>query len=119
MSDVQQRLTALDSMTAEGQILEALAEYYAESCTFTEAADGSSRDSRGQQHEFLSGFFGSLQGFNGATMHRSAIQGDLSFSEWTFDMTAGNGDSIIWNEVLVRRWENGLVVEEKFYNASA
>ena len=113
------RVELLDEMTGRGEILESLDAFYSEDCSFTEVADGSSRGSRADQLEHLSGFFSTLQGFNGATLHSSAISGDTSLSEWTFDMTAGDGSSIVWNEVLVRRWRDGRVVEEKFYNASA
>ena len=113
------RAAELDEMTGKGEILEALAAYYAEDCRFTEVADGSSRENRAAQHDHLSGFFASLSGFDGATLHGSAAAGDLSYSEWTFEMTAGDGSPIVWNEILVRRWRDGLVVDEKFYNVSA
>ena len=119
MSDVQRSVGELDEMTGTGAILDALGKYYAEECTFTEVAGGASRGNRKEQHDHLSGFFSSLQGFNGATLHSQAVNGDVSLSEWTFDMTGGDGERIVWNEVLVRRWQGGKVVEEKFYNASA
>ena len=119
MSDIGKRVGELDAMTGKGEILDALEAFYCENCTFTEVADGSSRNSRKAQHEHLSGFFSTLKGFNGATLHSSAVGDDVTHSEWTFDMTAGDGSSIVWNEVLIRRWRDGKVVEEKFYNASA
>jgi len=119
MSEIQERLRELDAMTAKGEILEALEQFYADTCTFTEVADGSSRPNRAAQHEHLSGFFASLQGFDGATLHSSAVGDEVSHSEWSFNMTAGDGSPIQWNEVLVRRWRDGRVVEEKFYNAAA
>ena len=119
MSDIEKRVSELDAMTAKGEMLDALPAFYCENCTFTEVAGGASRSNRQAQHEHLSSFFSTLKGFNGATLHSSAVSGDVSHSEWTFDMTAGDGSSIVWNEVLVRRWSDGKVVEEKFYNASA
>ncbi len=118
MSEVAALTQELDTMTAAGAILDALDKYYSESCTFTEMAGGASRENRQAQHDHLSGFFSTLEGFNGAALHGSAVRGDLSYSEWTFDMTAGDGSPIVWNEVLVRRWKDGKVVEEKFYNAA-
>ena len=119
MSDLTKLVGDLDEMTGKGEILDALDAFYCESCTFTEVSDGASRANREAQHHYLSGFFSTLKGFNGATLHSSAVGDDVTHSEWTFDMTTGNGLSIIWNEVLVRRWSDGKVVEEKFYNASA
>ncbi len=106
----------LNEMTAKGQILDALAEFYAESSTFEEA-DGSRRESRQAQHAHLSAFFASLEGFNGATLHGQSVGDDLTISEWTFDMTGPGGTPIVWNEVLVRRWRHSKVVSERFYQA--
>ena len=36
-------------------------------------------------------------------------------SEWTFNMTGGDGAKIEWNEVLARKWRNGKVVSERYY----
>lgn len=109
--------TELNQLTAKGQMLDALAKFYSEQCTFEEG-DGSRRESRQAQHEHLSGFFASLQGLNSATLHASGVNGDVSLSEWTFDMTGGDGAPIVWNEVLVRRWSDGKVVSERFYQAA-
>ena len=106
----------LNEMTAKGQILDALEQFYCEKCTFEEG-DGSRRESRKAQHEHLSAFFATLRGFNGATLHAQAVGDDVSASEWTFDMTGADGEPIVWNEVLVRRWSGGHVVSEKFYQA--
>jgi ketosteroid isomerase-like protein len=117
MSPVQAKLeTALNEMTRKGQILEALAGFYAESCVFEEA-DGSRRLGRKAQHDHLAAFFASLTKFNRATLHAECTGGDASLSEWTFDMTGGDGKPIVWNEVLARRWENDRVVSERFYQA--
>ncbi len=107
----------LNETTAKGQILEALAAFYADECIFEEA-DGSRRESRRAQHNHLSAFFGTLKGFNGATLHAQSVGDDITISEWTFDMTGGDGERIVWNEVLVRRWANDKVVSERFYQAN-
>lgn len=119
MTEIERLNAELDAMTARGEILDALDKFYCPDCTFTEVADGATRGDRQAQREHLSGFFSTLEGFNGATLHSSAVGDDVSHSEWTFDMTGGDGRSIVWNEVLVRRWSDGKVVEEKFYNAAA
>lgn len=119
MSQIRDQLLKLDAMTAKGEILEALDAFYSEDCTFTEVGDGATRGDRKAQHEHLSAFFSTLQGFNGATLHSHSAGDDVTHSEWTFDMTAKDGSSIVWNEVLVRRWRHGRVVEERFYNAAA
>jgi ketosteroid isomerase-like protein len=112
----EQLESQLNEMTAKGQILEALDAFYAEDCCFEEG-DGSRRESRQAQHAHLSAFFATLERFNGATLHAQSVGDGVSMSEWTFDMTSRNGEPIVWNEVLVRRWKDGKVRSERFYQA--
>lgn len=105
---------AVNSLTKEGKILDSIEQYYADNCTFTET-DGSSRGSKAEQATFLEGFFNSLSSFDGATLHGEAAGDDFSASEWTFNMTAGDGEKIEWNEVLIRTWDNGKITSEKYY----
>lgn len=114
--DIQHRDNQLNALNREGKILDGLDQFYAEDCTFQE---GNEEPIRGKavQKERLSQMFASLQGFNGATLHSQAIGDGVSVTEWTFDMTGGDGESIIWNEVLVRNWHDGEVVRERFYQA--
>ncbi len=105
----------LNEMTAKGKILDALEQYYAESCTFQEGNEPP-RVGREAQHNHLSGFFKTLKSFNGAMLHSQGIGNNVSITEWTFDMTGPDGP-ILWNEVLVRNWKDGKVVTERFYTA--
>jgi ketosteroid isomerase-like protein len=114
--NLQRLESELNDTVAKGQILEALSEFYADDCTFVEG-DGSRRESKKAQHEHLSAFFATLKGFNGATLHGQSTGDDVSMSEWTFDMVGPDEESIVWNEVLVRRWRDGKVVSERFYQA--
>ncbi|MBY0399168.1 ester cyclase [Myxococcota bacterium] len=106
--------TELNEMTGKGQMLDALARFYAEDCKFEEG-DGSRREGRDAQHRHLSAFFASLKGLNSATLHAQSTGPNVSMSEWTFDMTAADGTPVLWNEVLVRRWKGGRVESERFY----
>ena len=115
-SEIQQHDAELNALNREGKILEGLDLFYADDCTFQE---GNEEPIRGKatQRERLSEMFASLKGFNGATLHSQAVGDGVSMTEWTFDMTGGEGESIIWNEVLVRHWKDGKVVRERFYQA--
>ena len=115
-NEVRKRENELNEMTAKGQILDALAGFYAAECV-SEEGDGTRRSSRQAQHDHLAAFFATLKGFNGATLHASSTGDGVSMSEWTFDMSAADGTSIVWNEVLVRRWKGDRVISERFYQA--
>jgi len=106
--------TASNALTKQGQILDSIDRFYAEDCVFTES-DGSSRSSKSAQRAHLEGFFASLKSFEGATLHNQAVGDGCSMSEWTFKMTGGDGAAIVWNEVLVRTWKDGLITSEKYY----
>ncbi len=106
--------SAVNALTKEGKILDSIEQHYADQCTFTET-DGSSRQSKAEQAEFLAGFFASLSSFDGATLHGEAVGDNFSASEWTFNMTSGDGEKIEWNEVLVRTWNEGKITSEKYY----
>jgi ketosteroid isomerase-like protein len=110
--------TALNEMTAKGQILDALSKHYADDCVFVEG-DGSRLVNRKAQHDHLAGFLATLKGFNGATLHAQSMGDGVSMSEWTFDMTAADGSPIVWNEALVRRWKDDRVISERFYQAQS
>jgi ketosteroid isomerase-like protein len=114
--EIEQLDSNLNALNREGKIIEGLDAFYADDCTF---AEGNEEPIVGKatQRERLSKMFASLEGFNGATLHSQAIGDGVSLSEWTFDMTGGDGSAIIWNEVLVRHWIDGKVVRERFYQA--
>ena len=113
---IEQQDTKLNSLNREGKILDGLDAFYADECTFQE---GNEEPIRGKavQRDRLAKMFASLKGFNGATLHSQAIGDGMSITEWTFDMVGGDGEPIIWNEVLVRHWNDGQVVRERFYQA--
>ncbi len=108
--------TQLNALNREGEILEGLDRFYADDCTFQEGNEEPIRGKAAQRAR-LSEMFASLKGFNGATLHSQAVGDGVTMTEWTFDMTGGDGESIIWNEILVRYWNRDKVVRERFYQA--
>jgi ketosteroid isomerase-like protein len=92
--------TASNALTAQGKILDSIDQFYADDCVFIEP-DGSSRSSKKDQRAHLEGFFASLTSFESATLHGQAIGDNFSVS--------------VWNEALVRNWQGGKIVSEKYY----
>lgn len=115
-NSIEQQDNQLNSLNRQGKILDGLDRFYADDCTFQE---GNEEPIRGKatQRERLSKMFATLTSFNGATLHSQAIGDGVSVTEWTFDMTGGDGEPLIWNEVLVRHWNGDQVVRERFYQA--
>ena len=115
-NQIEQLDNELNALNRQGKVLEGLEGFYADDCTFQEGNE-EPISGKSTQRDRLSKMFASLQGFNGATLHSQAVGDGVTLTEWTFDMTGGDGESIIWNEVLVRHWNEGKVVRERFYQA--
>lgn len=113
-NNLEQLEAAVNNLTRQGKMLDSIDQYYSDNCIFVES-DGSSRKTKADQLAHLTGFFGTLKSFDGATLHGAATGKDYATSEWTFNMTAGDGAKIEWNEVLVRSWKDGKVVSEAYY----
>ncbi len=114
--DLQSLDTALNALVREGQIIDGLDRHFAADCTFHEGNDKPIAGLATQRQRLVEMFAG-LKSFDGATLHSQAVADGVTFTEWTFNMTAGNGDPIVWNEVLVRQWHDGKVVKERYYQA--
>ena len=108
----------INDIVLSGDVTGPLDKYYDENIVMQEGNATEVTRGRNANKERLKSFVASLKSFNGATLHSSSIGDNVTMSEWTFDMTAGDGTPIIWNEVIRRKWQNGLVVEERFYTAS-
>lgn len=106
--------TAANALVTQGKVIDSLDKFFADDCVFIEP-DGSRRASKKDQRAHLEGFFATLTSFDSATLHGQSIGDNVSMSEWTIKMTAGDGSPIVWNEVMVRNWRDGLVVSEKYY----
>lgn len=108
--------TQVNTLTLAGKILDALDLHYSDDCSFQEGNEAPI-EGKATQRARLSELFASLERFNGATLHSQTIGDGVTMTEWTFDMTGGNGESMVWNEVLVRRWQDNKIVSERFYQA--
>ncbi|MEM9073353.1 MAG: nuclear transport factor 2 family protein [Myxococcota bacterium] len=117
-NELKTREAELNARIAAGDVLGALKEFYADDVRMREGSAPEATVGKAQNHQRLESFLGSLSKFNGATLHSVAVGEGVTMSEWTFDMVAGDGTPIVWNEVIRRRWEKGLVVDERYYNTS-
>lgn len=107
----------LDAMILAGTALEAFEIYYADGVVMIEG-DGSRREGKELNRRYEEAFFGSIEEFHGAELLSTATQGDTSFSEWIFDFTPKNGQRTSMKQIAHRTWQDGCVVEERFYAAN-
>jgi hypothetical protein len=104
----------LNDQIAKGDILGAFDKFYAENVTMQENSDepfAGKAINRKREEEFIA----SVQEFHSAKLLASAVNGDTSFGEWEFDATYKGGARIKMSEVAVRHWNNGQIVQERFY----
>lgn len=104
----------LDDAVLAGKALEAFDELYDEIVVMQENSDepfvGKALN---RQREI--DFFSSVAEIHSAAVLSSAVNGDVSFAEWTMDITFKNGYRATLNQVAVRRWKDGKIIHERFY----
>ncbi len=105
-----------DRMVLAGDILGAVDRYFADE-VITQEGNAAPVRGKATNRANLEAFLSSLRAFNGATLHSYGVGEDVTLSEYTFDLVAEDGTSLIWNEVIRRRWANGQVIDERYYTA--
>ena len=104
----------LNQTILAGHILDAFDRFYAHDCEMQENTEPpivGKEANRKREEEFVN----SIETFHGAELAASAVQGDVSFSEWTMDVTFKGGPRVNLAQVAVRHWKNGEVAKERFY----
>ncbi len=110
--------STVNQMILAGQALDAFDRYYADDVVMQEGV-ATPRAGKAANLDYERAFFDSIAEFHGAQLHAAAVDGDRSYSEWTFDATLKDGTRMTNTQVAVRRWANGKIVWERFYIASA
>jgi ketosteroid isomerase-like protein len=106
----------LNEQILKGDILGAFDKFYADDTVMqenlTEPTRGKAANRKNEEN-----FMATVETFHAATLLSSAVNGDVSFSEWEFDYTPKGAARVKFTEVAVRRWKNGQVAHERFYYA--
>jgi len=115
--NLKERVEALDQQVLEGKILEGVAAFF-HSDVHTQEGNGTETHGLNEIQEKLETFFAGISSVNEISLHSQAVGEDVTLSEFTFDLTQTDGTPILWNEVLRRKWKDGLVIDERYYTAS-
>jgi hypothetical protein len=118
MTGTQHNVEALDRKLNDailaGKALEAFDELYAEHCTMQENnAEPFVGKAVNREREIK--FFSSIAQLHEIKLLASAVNGNVSFGEWLFDVTFKDGTRHRLEQAAVRRWNNGKVEAERFY----
>jgi ketosteroid isomerase-like protein len=113
MSDVAQLDAELNEMIRQGKALEAFERFYADDVVMMEndQAFVGKQLNRTREQEF----FGNIVELHEASLGATAVRGNVSFCEQSFDATLRDGTRIRMEEVAVRTWRDGKIIKERFY----
>ena len=113
-ADLPQRLNDLFGYVRQGQIVEAVQEFYDKDAAMQENANpptvGQAANIE-REKQFLSG----VKEWKGFTVTASAVGNDVTFYECTMDFIATNGQAVHMEQVSVAKWKNGKIIHERFY----
>ncbi len=115
MSNIAELDKKLNEAVLSGKAMEAFEELYDEDVVMQENTEPEYRGkafNRKREQEF----YASVEAFHSGQVLASAVNGDVSFSEWTMELTLKGAGRIKLDQVAVRRWKNGKVVHERFYH---
>lgn len=104
----------LNQAILAGDILGAYDKYYADDVVMQEnSAEPVSGKAANRKRE--EDFVNSVEQFHGGKLIGSAVNGDVSYSEWLYDITFKGAGRVKMEQVASRRWKNGKVSHERFY----
>ncbi|PWT74140.1 MAG: polyketide cyclase [Bacteroidetes bacterium] len=117
METIQEKLSHLNKLVANGNLLDAFELYYDDAVVMqeneTEPTVGKSAN-RKREEEFLA----NIVEFRDASVLQTAVNGNTSFAIWKFDYTHKDWGIRNYQQVSVQHWSNGKIVKEQFYYGS-
>lgn len=105
-----------NEMVKKGQIVDATEKYFASNAKTTDF-DGTVTNGKAEMLNKMQGFAGAIVNVNGIKLHNASLNGNVSFSEFTFDFDMKDGSKILWHEIIRSVWENGKIVEEQYFKS--
>ncbi len=116
--NIKTQVTKMDAMVAQGAIVDAVKEFFADNAITSDYGDGGT-NGKPEMVAKMESFAGAIAAVNGITHHHSLVNGNISASEFTFDFSMKDGSKIYWHEIIRRVWnDEGKVVQEEYFNAA-
>lgn len=115
MSNIAELEKKLNDAILGGKAMEAFEELYDDEVVMQENMEPEFRGkdfNRKREQEF----FASVEAWHSGRVLGSAVNGDLSFSEWEMEISIKGVGRVQLAQVAVRRWKNGKIVHERFYH---
>jgi hypothetical protein len=115
MSNIVELEKKLNDAVLNGKALEAFDELYDDNVVMQENTEPEYRGKEFNRKREVE-FFSSVEAWHGGAVLAWAVNDDVSFSEWTMDVTIKGVGRVTMAQVAVRRWKNGKIVHERFYH---
>ncbi|HSE60411.1 MAG TPA: ester cyclase [Nitrospiraceae bacterium] len=113
-TNLQQRLQGLLDHIRNGKIIEAMNEFYDRDTVMQDNANPPTKGLAAnieREKQFLNG----VKEWKGFTVKASAAGDNVTFYECMMDFIATNGQPVHMEQVSVAKWNNGKIVQERFY----
>jgi hypothetical protein len=114
MAELKELEAQLNRLILDDEPEEAILRFYADDASLQENSEPAIVG-KAAILERERGFLANLKDARPPVLHGSATGDDVSFSEWTYDMTFKDGTRFLLNEVARRQWKDGKVIHERFY----
>ncbi len=112
--EIRQRLDALNEKIQQGEIMDAMREFYAEDLVMAEN-DAEPTVGLAANLEREQAFVDNTTWY-GAELKSVAIADDLSMTQWWLDFhNTQYGQRLAFTQVAVQRWRDGKIYDERFY----
>ncbi|MEM8636859.1 MAG: nuclear transport factor 2 family protein [Pseudomonadota bacterium] len=111
-------LETLLDMLSEGKFIEGMETFFADDVEIREVGQA---PKRGRDHcialekDLLEGVSEFIQ----YTAHSKGAGGDTTFYEATMEFKTKDGQHVIQNQAVVTTWQNGKIVNERYYHKNA
>lgn len=115
MSNIAELEKKLNDAVLNGKAMEAFEELYDDNVVMQENSDPEFRGKELNRKREIE-FFSSVEAWHSGEVLASAVHGDVSFSEWSMEVSIKGVGRIKLEQVAVRRWKNGKIVHERFYH---
>ena len=116
--DLHSKINELNQMILNGEILEGFNKFYGEDIVMEE--DGDKRVGWDANLEYEKQFVNGLTEFRGAKVLGVGVdeENQKTFVEWYFDFTLEGVGDLEFKQLAVQTWDDGKIVNEKFYKLS-
>ena len=112
---IEARARELHEYIAEGKILEAMDEFYAEDVSMQDNLDEPCRG-RAANIEREKAWLATVAEWKGFEVVAIAVTGNVSFAETTMDYVTTDGQAVHGEQVSRAVWRDGRIVDERFYH---